>query len=380
MHICMLLLAKYREENQPITGVDLQAITQINALKNAGHDVTVIAKKRTLKSKSHEIMDGIEVYRVGPSGLYWLGTTLALWRLRHQLDIVHLLGQRFTTLLTIILCRLFRIPTVLKIPISYKHFSWIQFIKILHFKLENLISRQASAYLAISSEIANQLVAEGFYPERIVRFPNGVDTKRFFPVPQKAALRSELGIPVDKKIVLYSGRLIDRKGFDLILAAWPQIYTAYPNAHLVVVGGGPEESVLALKQLAAKTGENTITYIGPVSNVAPYLAASDIYLFPSRREGLPNALLEAMACGCACVSSDIGGCVDLIIPEKTGILFPSGDAGQLAASTLRFLNDETLAQNLGKAAHDLIKSEYELHSVIGRLISIYHSLQISKAK
>lgn len=87
MHICMLLLAKYHEENQPITGVDLQAITHIRALRAAGHNVTVIAKKRTSKSKSHEMIDGIQVYRIGSSGLYWFWTTLILWRKRHQLSV-----------------------------------------------------------------------------------------------------------------------------------------------------------------------------------------------------------------------------------------------------------------------------------------------------
>lgn len=380
MHICMLLLAKYREVNQPITGVDLQAITQINALRDAGHQVTVIAKKRTSQSKFHETIDGIEVYRIGPSGLYWLWTTLILLRKRRQLDVIHMLGQHVTTFISIGLGHLFHIPTVLKIPISYKHFSPIQFIKILHFKLENLISRQASAYLAISEEIASQLVAEGFYPERIIRFPNGVDMERFFTATEKNPLRGQLGLPVDKKIVLYSGRLVNRKGFDLILAAWPQIYVACPDAHLVVVGGGPEDSKAALEKLAVETGQTTMTCVGPVSNVASYLAASDIYLFPSRREGLPNALLEAMSCGCACIASEIGGCTDLIDPGKTGLLFPSGDAQAMTEIAIHLLSDESLIKTLGKSAHNLIAAEYELHSVIERLIKLYCSLKVKSSE
>ena len=375
MHICMLVLSKYREDNQPVTGVDLQAITQVHALRDAGHKVTVIAKKRSLKSKYHETIDGIQVYRIGPSGSYWLWTALLLLRHRHDFDVIHILGQRLSTYITIALSYLLAIPTILKIPISYTQFPWFRFDKILYFKLENLISRHASAYLAISAEIADQLVAEGFYPERIKRLPNGVDMKRFFTVPEKGGLRDDLGIPVDKKIVLFSGRLIDRKGFDLALAAWPQIHAAFPNAHLAVVGGGPKDSVATLNRLDAEMGQHTITYIGPVQNPAPYLASADIYLFPSRREGLPNALLEAMACGCACVASDIGGCVDLIIPEKTGLLFPSDDANAMAAATIRLLQDETLAQRVGQGAHALIADEYEVGAVMKRLVTVYHSLK-----
>lgn len=380
MHICMLLLARYNEEDQPVTGVDLQAITQIRALRAAGHSVTVFAKKRSLKSKVHEVTDGIQVYRVGPSGLYWLWTALLLWRLRHDLDVVHILGQRITTYVSIFLCRLFGIPTVLKIPITHNRFTWKQFHKAFILKVENLISRQASAYIAISREIAGQLVEQGFYPERIERLPNGVDMKRFFTVNSQAetdALRDKLKLPIAKKIVLYSGRLINRKGYDLVLAAWPRIYAACPDAHLVVVGGGSNKSVEALKQLDAGLRGATVTYVGSVTDPAPYLAACDVYLFPSRREGLPNALLEAMACGCACVASDIGGCVDLIEPEQTGLLFPSGNADKMADAAVRLLSDEILVQAVRKAAHGLIAGEYEIHSVAERLVALYQSLQAS---
>ena len=374
MHICMLLLAKYREGNQPVTGVDLQAITQIHALKDAGHDITVIAKKRSLDSQIHEVLDGVNVYRIGPSGLYWLWTAIILLKKRRQFNAVYLLGQRFATLEAILLCRLLDIPTILKFPISLKQFTWRQFHEILILKLKNFISRQASAYHVISTDIANQLIAAGFYQERIKRVPNGVDMDRFSVTSDKNALRIKLKLPLDKKIVVYSGRLIPRKGFDIALDAWSKIYAAYPDVHFVVVGGGPKESVASLEQLADKVGRDTITYVGPVSDVAPYLAASDIYLFPSRREGLPNALLEAMSCGCACVASDIGGCVDLIIPEKTGLLFPSGDAQAMAEAAIQLLHDESLIQTVSQNAHSLIAAEYELRSVIERLINLYCTL------
>jgi glycosyltransferase involved in cell wall biosynthesis/LmbE family N-acetylglucosaminyl deacetylase len=375
MHICMLLLSKYREGNQPVTGVDLQAITQLRALKAAGHEITVIAKKRRLHSKIHEVIEGINVYRIGPSGLYWLGTGLVLWRLRHDLDVVHILGQRITTYVSLFFCRFFGIPTVIKIPITHRQFSRKQFYKALILKLENRISRAASAYIAISTEIADQLVEQGFYPGRIKRLPNGVDMKRFFSVEDRQTLRNELGLPVAKKLLLYSGRLINRKGFDLVLAAWPQLYAACPDAHLVIVGGGSDAMITALQQLDQKLGGATLTYVGGVADPAPYLAASDLYLFPSRREGLPNALLEAMACGCACVASAIGGCVDLIIPEKTGLLFPSGDAQAMAAAAMRLLQDESLAQTVRKNAHALIAAEYEIQSVAERLATLYQSLR-----
>ncbi|KYZ76405.1 hypothetical protein AXX12_08200 [Anaerosporomusa subterranea] len=382
MNICMLLLGTFHEGNFPATGADLQATTQARGLADNGLSLTIIAKRNSSNSKRHEMIDGVEVYRIGPKGTYLAWIIYILCKNKSKLDVVHIHGQHIAGAVAIITSKLLSIPTVLKITIGGRTRArmgidklfpkWLRVFR----RIMNKISSLASAYLAISDEISQELIESGFHPDRIFRIANGVDRQRFYKIAPSDIYdaRKELGLPTDKKIVLYSSRLVFRKGFDLVLSAWPEITKRDPNAQLVVIGNGEREMENALARLS-KSNEGSITYVGSVNNPAPYLAVCDAFVFPSRKEGLPNALLEAMACGCACAASDIGGSRDIMIHEKTGLLFPSGDAKVLAESVLRLLSDAAMAGQLRINAHNLITKQYDIQIVAQDLCSLYNRLR-----
>lgn len=387
MHVCMLLLGQYNEHTKLGTGADLQAINQAQELARLGHRVTVIAKKNTWRSKVYEINNHIQVFRIGPNGLYGLWVILILWSLRKKLNVVHIHGQHITGLIAIWVSRLLDIPTVMKITIAGRTSARMSFDKLLPRKwklfrrLANYMTSQATAILAISEEIANEMLTIGCKALQIHRVPNGVDTTRFKQVDaqQKLDLRLNAGLPSNKKIVLFSGRLVQRKGYDLLLSAWPKIHQQHPNAHLVVVGEGKVTEVEKLKVLNEQFN-NSITYVGPVANPEYYLQCSDVFLFPSRREGLPNALIEAMACGCACVASDTGGCTDLISPEENGLLFANGNSDDLANKASCLLANDEMQQQLGKQATLLISDKYQISTVMTRIADIYQSITADNTK
>ena len=381
MHICMLI-PSYQGESAFQSGAALQAYTQIKFLQSRGYTVSVITKKRSKKSRCQEVRDGVAIYRVAPVGLRSMKAAWLIWRHRRQISVVHVHGQHIFGAPAIFLCHMLGIPTVLKITIAGQTTSPLGLDKILPRgwhpcrAMVNGISRLVAAYLAISSEIVAELTAQGVAPGKIVFLPNGVDTKRFCQTAaaQKQQLRVRLQLPQNKKIVLFASRLIERKGYDTMLAAWRIIHRDHPEAALLVVGKGNDGAIAALKNLQQESGGETVAYKGEVPDTTPYLQASDLFVFPSRQEGLPNALLEAMACGCACVASDIGGCRDLIADGENGLLFPSGDAAALADRVDKLLTEPVKLQKFGEAAYDSVKEKYDIVVVGEQLTRLYGKL------
>ncbi|MPL68904.1 D-inositol-3-phosphate glycosyltransferase [bioreactor metagenome] len=385
MHICMIM-SSYHGENAFQSGAELQAHTQIQLLKSLGCTITVITKKRSSQSQYKENATGTTIYRVFPTGLRSIRAALLLFQHRQQFDVVHIHGQHLFSTPIILLCRLLAIPTVLKITIAGQTTSPMALDKLLPKgwnpcrKLVNGISRLTSAYLAISTEIVGELKSQNITPDKIVALPNGVNTKRFHPVTPEAKqqLRHELGLPADKKVLLYASRLIERKGYDIMLKAWRDIKLACPTTVLMVVGKGSPEAAHALEQLQHELGSNTIFYKGEVPDTAPYLQASDLFVFPSRQEGLPNALLEAMACACACVASDIGGCKDLIVSGENGLLFPSGDPAGLVDTVNMLMSNPEQMNAFGQKAHETIKANHDIAIIGNQLNQLYSNLLAGK--
>lgn len=381
MHICMVI-PSYQGENTFQSGAELQAHTQIRFFRSMGYTVTVITKKRSKKSPYQEVRDGVTIYRVSPTGLRSIKAAWLIWRNRRQISVVHVHGQHIFSAPAIFLCHMLGIPAVLKITIAGQTTSPMGLDKLLPGgwnpcrAVVNGISRLVSAYLAISSEIVEELTAQGVAPDKIIFLPNGVNTKRFCPAEaaQKQQLRARFQLPQNKKVVLFASRLIERKGYDIMLAAWRIIHRDHPETVLLVVGKGNDNAIAALNKLQQESGGETIVYTGEVPDTAPYLQASDLFIFPSRQEGLPNALLEAMACGCACVASDIGGCRDLIADGENGLLFPSGAAAALAERAGQLLAEPAKLNKFGEAAYDSVKSNYDIAVIGEQLTRLYRKL------
>lgn len=381
MHICMIVTS-YKEPGRTHTGAELQADTQLRALQALGHSITVIAKKKTKKSKFYETIDGINVYRVWPTGFRSILTAFLLWKKRKQFDIVHLHGQHVFTALAAWVCKLLAIPSVMKITISKQVFAPTSIDKIFpkgyipFRKRINWLSRQSSAIITISREIATELIDCHFSPEKIQYITNGVNMSKFQPISpdEQSALRKELGLPEDKILALFCSRLIHRKGFDLIINAWPEIWKNHQDLHLVMVGDGNAEAQAHIQKLIQQTAPSAITVVGQVANSAPYMQAADIFLFPSRKEGLPNALIEAMSCGCACIASDIGGNTDLISPEKAGLLFASGNYQDFSRQLNELLTEKDKITELGRKAASYMKAHYDIKIIAAKLEQLYQNL------
>lgn len=179
--------------------------------------------------------------------------------------------------------------------------------------------RSLSGIIAISNLIAEELRSYGIPESKIACIPNGVDTDHFRPVAnedEKRRLRAQLGWPTDRVILLFVGAIIERKQPHCLLDA---VHAAQRRGgdlglHLVLVGPEYESAYAAgMRRRARELGiEGRITWAGYLENVADALRAADVYALISTSEGMPNALLEAMATGLPCVASAISGVTDII--------------------------------------------------------------------
>jgi len=231
--------------------------------------------------------------------------------------------------------------------------------------------RRLRCVVATTAEIETQLLANGFAPTRIARIPNGVDPIRFATAPDPAAARVQVGLPAET--VLYLGRLDPGKGLDVALAAWQRVSARRPRARLVLAGDGPGRHALET-QVAALHLEDSVRFLGVRPDPEVLLRGAQVFVLPSRSEGMSNALLEAMATGLACVATRIGGNCDLVQEGATGLLTAVDDAEGLAVALGRLLDDGALRQQLGAGARAAVLQTCTMDKVVERYARLYADL------
>lgn len=229
-------------------------------------------------------------------------------------------------------------------------------------------------------------------PERRLRvLRNGVDLSSFSP-PQPGepeVLRAKLKLPVSAPIVLYSGSITPRKGVDLLLEAWPQIRSVHPTAVLVLLGSLGARPTFRQAAMIAELDAYTerikamlaglphpasVILPGEVDVVADYYRAADVFAFPSHREGLPNAVLEAMACGLPAVVAPFAGVPDDGEEFGTaGVHFvrSSHDPRQLADDVSGLLADCGKLRSVGQAARQWMEETQGMPQTLDMLAGFY---------
>jgi glycosyltransferase involved in cell wall biosynthesis len=168
--------------------------------------------------------------------------------------------------------------------------------------------------------------------------------------------------------------LVAVKQLDVLVKAFAGLVPTLPaSAQLLIVGDGEERARLENQAIELGVGPQ-VKFVGSVTNVEPYLQASDIFVLPSRNEGLPVALLEAMACSLPCVASATGGIMDLIRSGVNGLMVPPGDAQALQSALETLLLDPTLATQLGRQARQDAHQNYSMEHTAQDYLQLYRSL------
>jgi teichuronic acid biosynthesis glycosyltransferase TuaC len=186
--------------------------------------------------------------------------------------------------------------------------------------LVKLALRRADAVIAVAQALKDVMVDLGCPPEKIRVIPNGIDPVKFRPQP-RASARQKLELPGQSPIILSIGRLISGKGFHVLIEAIARLRAKRPDLLLLVVGDGPDRSRLAA-QIRSLGLQQNVRLIGalPHEELATWYSAADVFCLASQREGCPNVVLEALACGCPAITTDVGGTSEIVTSPSLGIL------------------------------------------------------------
>jgi len=203
--------------------------------------------------------------------------------------------------------------------------------------------RDASAVAAVSRNLADIVVELGASPDRIHLLPNGIDVATFDMIPREEA-RARVGFNPEEKLLFFAGNLLPVKGLDVLLDA-VQLVRDRLNAKVVIAGTGPLRATLE-RTLVKNRLHDRVTLLGSLSRteIATWMNAADALVLPSRNEGCPNVVLEALCCGTPVVASRVGAVPDFL-DETRGIMFESESTRALAQALL-----DVLAKNWDRAA------------------------------
>jgi glycosyltransferase involved in cell wall biosynthesis len=201
---------------------------------------------------------------------------------------------------------------------------------------------------------------------------NGVDLERFARAPASGEARASLGLDSRRPVIGTVGRLEERKDQSHLLQVARAVIARADGLRpqVLVVGDGPLRAELADEARALGIADS-VRFTGSLPDVRAALAAMDVFVLPSRAEGLSNALLEAMAAGRPVVATAVGGTTEVVDSERTGILVPHGDIDAMAEAVLGLLADPARAQRLGGTARRTVTDQYDARAAVARLELLY---------
>jgi len=215
-------------------------------------------------------------------------------------------------------------------------------------------------------------------PLRFRRMPpvetlhHGLDPDEAVTPPDRAGVRSELGLPPASKVMGTVGTFTPKKAHSVLLEAARQVREHIPDLRVVLVGHGPLEGDLRRRTEELELGE-TVVFTGFREDARRVMTAFDVFTLSSAFEGLPIALLEAMANGIPAVVTSVGGNPEVVEDGRDGLLVPPGNPGALAGALMRVLSDPDLRRRLGEAGRSRA-ADFDIRRAVGRMQEVYGGL------
>jgi glycosyltransferase involved in cell wall biosynthesis len=263
--------------------------------------------------------------------------------------------------------------------------------------------QHADAVTTNASELARK--ANAFVEREIVLIPNGIDTERFKPMVRNEALAEALGLfsrvtlsaakglnhqdssvaantlpQSDTTIMGFVGELREKKGLRVLLNGYAQVDKQHPTTLLIVGEIRAGEDRQTFDEFRSANPNSRIIVTGYVAHedLPAYYALMDVFVHPSLRDGMPNAVLEAMACGKAVIATAVGGMTDVIQNGVDGILIPAHEAGFLGAVIAGVLDQPEKREQLGRSARETVLRRFTLEKELQANWTVYQNLGVNQ--
>ena len=408
-----------------VGGAETQTLAQCECLVERGYDVRVITFHHKHEWATQEIVEGVRVERVAgrflgkragksrlwQKAMYFFAILVMgwyVWRKRHSFDVLNVCQCSLHVLPIALACWLAHKPmTVLIIgtgrdekgqntatpmleagPLD-PEMPWLRLDRWLKdqgrtkvygdlhsIEVASPLAMAATRFLllknraimiGLSTHTRTYLQAYRFDLPGTCIIPNGVDLSRY--TKQDIALDNQQHL----QTVVCVAKMRYEKGIDVLLQAWHLVHKEIPEAKLILVGNGPLQQ--PLEKLAEELGiRDSVDFAGLHSDVPAQLHRGAINILPSRWEGMPNALLEAMACGSASIATRVSGSEDIIQHGVNGLLVPAKDYVAMSKALLTLLGDPALVQRYSQAGRATIEQNYTLDAVVDRYLEVFYAL------
>jgi glycosyltransferase involved in cell wall biosynthesis len=382
---------RYRGDYPPMSRRRLRVLTLLDTLRPGGAErlaVTVAARLDRLRfepcvcvsrrlpwSPLSELLEesGVPVVTLNRThrGAVWSWAPLVAMLRRRRIDVLH--AHMFgSNVWGTIVGRAAGVPIV----VAHEHGSPAEGSRLRSAVDRELVARAADVLLAVSESDRRRLIeVEGVPSSKVRVVPNGIPP---LPAP-RVDLRRELRVPESAPVIGALTVLRPEKALEVLVEAAAPLATQFPDLRVLIAGTGPEEQ--RLRRLVAERGlERTVLLVGFRPHVADVLAAVDVAVHTSDREGSPLAVLESMAAGKGIVATRVGGVPALLQDEEHALLVPPRDPSALAAAVARLLRDETLRERLGRKASERQRRRFDIRSTVAELEDLYEQLFASSGR
>jgi glycosyltransferase involved in cell wall biosynthesis len=372
-----------------LSGGGLQARAVVRALRQDARFLVITTSiQPALPAVSTE--DDVPIYRihVNPRSRWSkLVASIKLARLfaslRREFDIVNLHGFSTKAVLLRLLARVFHKRFILTLqPGGHDSPEAAAALG----RVASWAYRSADLYLSVSPGLSRAYLESKLAPDRLRQVCNAVDIRRFRPADEdtRNALREKLGLPRQSRVVLFVGYFSADKRPDALFDAWSALPPTLRQSSMIVYVGATESAYSEIDPAIANRIRRAATDHGLVERlhfvestleIEDYFRASDVYVLPSIREGLPIALLEAMACALPCIASELPGSTDVLIESgRSGLLVPPDDTSALTRALSVVLSDPAAAARLGAAARAVVESHYSIDATAPAWLDAYRLL------
>ncbi len=372
-----------------VGGVETHARQLVAYLTRAGFPVHIVTKRVARHLPDEAVVDGAPLHRVGPAGARrpsgkWMvlpGLFARLLALEDQFDVIVCIDYRAIGVVAIAVGRLLGRPVIVQGETAGVLASSNEgsnsglppesaVVRLLKAPFR-AVYRHADHVVCIGRDLEREAIAAGLPRARVHYLPHGVDLERFRPpLPnERERIRSDLGWPVDRRIVLFVGRLSVEKGVMDLLDAWR--LADRRDALLVLVGPDMpghrwDAGARGRAFVAAHALGDRVRFEGPTADPAPFYRGADALVQPSHFEALGNTAIEAMASGLPVVTSGVGGLADFCVDGQNALLHEPRSPESLARAVGRLLDDAPLRARLAETARHTAADRFELCALLDR--------------